>query len=373
MKIIHIDFVASSALKQVIHELANKQCAAGLEVEVWQSANSKTENDYELYETKYFNTTWLKLIQTSAVHHAIKSVQEEAIFHLHGAFVPELKQIVNMLSSRNIPYVFTPHADYRTSLKKSMLNQIKFSFLDKKILNKAYAIHVLNHYNARSLKSVFSNKKTIVIPHGFNLFNNHLDVNKPASRPFIVAFSGEIDIVKNGLDVLVKGFKTFHKKFPDSKLWIIGDGAGKSQLKELVERKGLESAVRFYEQISEKEKAALLQQCHVFAQPSRSNEFSTEAFEAASLGVPCLVTKTANVVDGIKNYKAGYVIDGISSLYISQGLNELYHKIILRGGEGDMRLRAKMMIKESYNWNTLVNKYQMLYTNIINKSSDFAY
>jgi len=108
------------------------------------------------------------------------------------------------------------------------------------------------------------------------------------------------------------------------------------------------------------EKDELIQQMHVFAHPSRNEGLPTAVLEAASFGVPSIVTQATNVAEYVSEYHAGIAIadndvtallDAIKQLYIIHKTHQL--NTFTEG--------AKNMLAQVFAWPVLVEKYNELY------------
>jgi phosphatidyl-myo-inositol dimannoside synthase len=80
------------------------------------------------------------------------------------------------------------------------------------------------------------------------------------------------------------------QRYPDSVLWIVGDGDLRPDLEKIVQKRGLHSSVSFLGKVSESRKQQLLEQSRCLLMPSRGEGFGLAYLEAMRLGRPCLVS-----------------------------------------------------------------------------------
>jgi glycosyltransferase involved in cell wall biosynthesis len=128
----------------------------------------------------------------------------------------------------------------------------------------------------------------------------------------------------------------------------------------MVQSKGLENKVVLWGSKFGKDKDELMQQMDVFVHPSRNEGLPSSVLEAASLGIPCLVSKATNVGSYVLRHQAGYVIDNENSEQLRKKLEVLYliKKIdsLRKMGAG-----AKKMIEHSFSWDSIVREFDQLY------------
>jgi glycosyltransferase involved in cell wall biosynthesis len=87
-------------------------------------------------------------------------------------------------------------------------------------------------------------EKIIVFPAGVNLQDMPKAINLSSLPPATFGFFGILE-VHQGVDILIKAFSTVSKHFPNSKLYVIGNGTMKASLKQLAEELDLSSNIVF--------------------------------------------------------------------------------------------------------------------------------
>lgn len=128
------------------------------------------------------------------------------------------------------------------------------------------------------------------------------DVFEPASEKYI-AYCGTASNNKDGVDQLIKAFGIFCKKFPDYKLYIIGNTPSRTQTNnnyELTEQLGLKDHVVFTGMVSAKKMPALLSGAQILALDRPDNiqakyGFPTKLGEYLLTGRPVVVTKVGDI------------------------------------------------------------------------------
>jgi glycosyltransferase involved in cell wall biosynthesis len=158
----------------------------------------------------------------------------------------------------------------------------------------------------------------------------------------------------------MKGFAIFQKQVPSARLWIAGNGKGKAKLEKMTFELGITRKVVFMDWRFGDEKLALLRQMQVLAQPSRYEDLPATVLEAASLGIPSLVTQATNLGDSIRRYGCGEVINSPEAAPLSEALLRL-HTRIQCDGTAELRDNAQRMIVEEFNWKSILQNFQKLY------------
>jgi len=80
------------------------------------------------------------------------------------------------------------------------------------------------------------------------------------------------------------------EQIPHAELWIAGQGDLQADLEAMVRTFGLTRCVRFFDWVTDEQKADLFRRCWGFALPSRGEGFGLVYLEAMRVGRPCLVS-----------------------------------------------------------------------------------
>lgn len=118
-------------------------------------------------------------------------------------------------------------------------------------------------------------------------------------------------IVSAGRLVPWKGFATLIKilRFlPEWKLFIVGDGPMREELKKFSVQNGVESRVFFWGQIQREELIRKIQNSEVFVLNTSFESFSFQVVEAMVAGTPVITTKIGNLSEIIDDGKSGILV-----------------------------------------------------------------
>ena len=370
MEIIHVVLgkanpARMNGVNKVVNELASQQAMAGETVALWGITKS-SEHDYpgRPYDTRLFKARKNRFQLDPALIAALGKKKDRVIFHLHGGFIPAFNRLAIALHKRDIPFVLTPHGSYNTiALEKSKWRKkIYMALYEKTILKYARAIHCMGKSEIAGLQLLYPNNKSILIPYGFEPAAAPESAVRPdaGAGEFIIGFCGRIDIHTKGLDVLLHAFHRFIKDVPEARLWVIGDSPERQALQHLAMDMGMDDNVVFYGSKYNRDKTDLLVQLSAFVHPSRNEGLPTAVLEAASLGIPCIVTEATNTGDSIRRFDCGQVIDQPDAEELFVAMRALYRRIRQKGME-ELSDNARRMISEAYNWKTILGHFHQLY------------
>ncbi|MBS1166223.1 MAG: glycosyl transferase group 1 family protein [Proteobacteria bacterium] len=139
---------------------------------------------------------------------------------------------------------------------------------------------------------------------------------------------------RKGIDRLIDAMSA-HPILAAARLLIAGDGADRPRLEEMARSSPAAANIHFLGRIDERQKAALLTFCDVFAMPSRREGASVEGFgivylEAGWYGKPSLGGTDGGAADAIKDGETGLLCDGADGQAVASALTRLLSDADLR-------------------------------------------
>lgn len=143
---------------------------------------------------------------------------------------------------------------------------------------------------------------------------------------------------RKGIDRLI-GAMASRPALSGSRLLIAGDGPDRARLEELARSSPAASSIHFLGRVDERDKAALLDLCDVFAMPSRREGASVEGFgivylEAGWYGKPSLGGTDGGAADAIEDGTTGLLCDGANGEEVAAALERLLTDTGLRSRLG---------------------------------------
>jgi glycosyltransferase involved in cell wall biosynthesis len=364
MEIIHIVLGKANpdrlnGVNKVVYNMATEQSKAGKNVQVW----GITPNPVHDYPERNFKTVLFQAERFSfSINQALKKAileNSKAVFHVHGGWIPVFSSLARYFAKHQMKYVLTPHGAYNevAMQRSSFRKKIYFNLFEKVLLRHAHRVHSIGRSEVDGLKKIYPKATSFLLPYGFES-----DISLGYSvknTDFTIGFVGRLDTYTKGLDLLMEAFTIFQKTYPNSKLWIVGDGEGKGYLENFISEKQLKNVVLWGKKFGN-EKDELISKMHIFAHPSRNEGLPTAVLEAASLGTPTIVTYATNVAEYVSAYKAGIAIENENVDALVQGIKTLEKAYITDEAKSYLD-GAKRMLEEVFSWSVLVKKYDELY------------
>jgi glycosyltransferase involved in cell wall biosynthesis len=244
-------------------------------------------------------------------------------------------------------------------MKNRWVKKIYFHLFEKQMLKRASAIHCIGKSEVNGIQSIFKPSNIFLMPYGFEA-DALVNVVPEKQEDFIIGFVGRLDIYTKGLDLLLEAFETFQKKEKNAKLWIIGDSNEREGFEKMIAAKKLQDKVILWGSKFGKEKNDLLKRMHLFVHPSRNEGLPSSVLEAASLGIPCLITEATNLGDAIKKYTCGLSVENENPKVLTDALFKLNQKW-KKGKLTVMGRKAKEMVMQEFNWGHIVDEFDKLY------------
>jgi len=190
--------------------------------------------------------------------------------------------------------------------------------------------------------------KVEVIPLGIN-FEPLENLGEKESYP-VIAYAGRINRAKRP-DILVKAFRRVRERLPNSELWFIGKGPFENKLKELAGE-----GVKFFDDVSNSERRALLKKAWVLTNPSVREGYGLNIIEANALGVPCVAYDVPGLRDSIRDNETGLLVKASGPDPLSETLLRILTDDSLR-----MRLsRDALRHSREFTWDRTAEEFMTL-------------
>ena len=91
-----------------------------------------------------------------------------------------------------------------------------------------------------------------------------------------------------GFELGLQAFTRFHRRFPQSEYWLLGDGPEKGRLERLARRLGVAAQVGFFGEVPRSEVLARLGECDVLLHPTLHDSGGWASLEAMAAGRPVI-------------------------------------------------------------------------------------
>jgi glycosyltransferase involved in cell wall biosynthesis len=372
LRIIHVipgtaDPNTANGVNKVVHWLATNMVAQGHACEVWTLlATEQLPTHARTYKLVAFPKSRSQFGLTEDLRAALSRLPEGTWVHLHSVFVPQLTSVAKLLRKRNIRFGVTPHGGYLSDRKgRSFAGRLRkrlyLALWEGRTLRNASLIHAIGQTEVDDLKSRFSSLHQIaLIPNGFELPSaqdvtshtfkeNSLD-HSEIGDPTIV-YCGRIVIFQKGLDILLEGFARYRKSGGTLRLTIVGDGPDRSQLEALANQHAIAHAITWTGQVFGSYLRTILGRAAFFVHSSRFDVIPTACLEAASCGVPLIVSEETNLADFVRHWNSGLVLSPNTPVRLAELFQQAENIAITeRTHMGDS---ARSMIETEFTWNEI--------------------
>lgn len=291
------------------------------------------------------------------------------IVHIHDFYTVHNIWIVLLCFLFRKPYIFSVHGCLEEVRKreKSTFKEIFLSIFGYTMLRQASFVIATSESERESyLAAGVLDTRIVQFGHGINPDEFVSTLTKVEARrkyaipldATVFTYLGRLHKIK-GLDLLLEAFA----KLKDVHAFLViagsDDGYG-DMISELIRSHGLEKKVLQLGPVFGSEKADLFRASTVFVYPSRSEGFSLGILEAASAGLPLLLTKGCHFEEAGEVGAALIVPTTADSL--RQGLKKM-----IDAGESVKKMgsRARKLIETTYSLEIIGQKYQDVYTKAI--------
>lgn len=255
---------------------------------------------------------------------------------IHAYFGTTAIRILPYKLKTNIPMITSFHGkDVSSRLRqKSYRRKLRSVFKHSSIV-----MVVSNKMKKRVIGLNCPARKIRVVKTGIDLRKFPFRLCKPPKNTKITFISIGRLVPKKGMDVLVKAFVKVHRRFPDTRMIIIGDGPLHSKLKRLIRKYGLKSSVRLIGRLSHRGVRKMLRRAHIFVLASKTAKdgdqegIPNSLVEAMASGLPVISTNHSGIPELVRHNKTGLVAK--------------------QGNVKDLAKKMKKMLKNKKRWRKL--------------------
>jgi len=282
------------------------------------------------------------------------------LIHAHWSLPQGLMGIAGGRLS-GIPCVTTVHGSDVYGLRHPL-----FKILNSMVIRHSDACTANSTATARKVREISGRKDIEIIPMGFDpeVFTPLDSRNIPGpKREKTLLYVGRL-IDWKGVDSLIKALPLVQRRFPETRLLLIGDGPQRAELMGLCRDLGIEESVKFMGEIPQDLLPEYYSSAQAFVLPSIVNEKGeTEGLglvllEAMACGTPVIGSDVGGIPDIIKNGNTGLLAkprdpedlaDKIMTVMADKKLAE------------ELSSRASRYITENFSWDSIADRFLKLY------------
>ncbi|MGV3637099.1 MAG: glycosyltransferase family 4 protein [Flavobacteriales bacterium] len=349
-----------NGVNKVVHHLAEEQAALGLQVRIWGITRTPSAAVKErAVITELFQDHGLIRLSPRIIA-AVQALEgTRTLFHVHGGFIPQLALFARTLERSGLPYVYTPHGAHNlVALQRSKWKKrLYMRLLERRLVRRAFKVHFIGASEVEGSRRMFGPCDHVLIPNGQAMLVAGADVHIDKARVPVFGTVGRLDLHTKGLDLLLQGFARFIAEgHGRGELWLVGDGPDRAKVMELSHDLGIADRVKFRGALFGAEKDRTMAAMDLFCLTSRNEGLPGVVLEAASLGVPCMVSPETNMAEHIAAHDAGIALQANTPDHIANGLraafNAWIHSDLSEQGEN-----ARRMVRIDFDWRAIAQRH----------------
>lgn len=202
-----------------------------------------------------------------------------------------------------IPYMITEHATL-FELHKDQISKTNENYIRQAFENAARVACVSRAF-ARLISEYRTSGDIEVVGNVVDFEQFRVGGNEPHSevRFLTICYMNTKDqLMKKGIDILLKAWKDFSQKHDGVKLLIGGGGHAAQKAVEWCREYGIGQTVEFIGQLSREQVVEQMQACDVFVLPSRYETFGVVYIEAMACGKPVIAAANGGPDDFVKDF-----------------------------------------------------------------------
>ncbi len=331
--------ISGSFFREQSLALLKKQCKVGIifpeyrSMKDWRGLFNKPygltiENDSGLFTYRWHSVVFTPKFQNYNIKCWVKIGLKlfENYINQHGR--PDVLHVHSMLKGGflahaiykkyGIPFVITEHCSIflKNELSRENINSLM------EIIGDANSCIAVSETFKNQLNEIFETNKWAYIP---NIVNEKFTQQEIKVKENIDNFIyGSISLLTKNkrVDLLIHSFSEILKKYPNSILYIVGDGPEKNNLMEKVNKLNINNNIKFYGLLTRDNIVSILQNINCLVISSEFETFGVVAVEALALGKPVVSTKCGGP-ESIINSKVGYLVENNSEIDLINGLIDI--------------------------------------------------
>jgi glycosyltransferase involved in cell wall biosynthesis len=344
MRIVHYyprAVVGDGGMTRAVRLLARSMQRAGAEVVIaYDGAGSQAPptDDVTWHPVRHRGPKHLRVPDSASLAEALRDAD---LVVVHSGFTQHNVAAATIARRHGVAYVVAPRGAYDPHIffRRQVLKKLWWRSFEYPMVKRARAVHLFFADQTADLERLGYHGPTLVAPNG---------VEPPPGMQWdggtggYLLWLGRFDPQHKGLDVLVRALATVPRETRPT-LRLVGPDwrDGRERITALVGELHLEEWVSVEPALYGDEKWSALRSATGFVYPSRWEGFGNSVAEAASLGVPLLVTPYP--FGRLLHRRGGAVL----ALPTVEGLAEGLQAV---GGAATLGARAQQIVLDEMSW-----------------------
>lgn len=305
----------------------------------------------------------------SELYYSIKVIKKERINLIHSHWLIPSGFIGAVCKKTfNIPHIVTIHGSDINTIKKSKILRRICVF----IIKNSNWVTTNSNYTKESILSIDSSveEKISIIPLGVD--SNFLQEGRVLQEEYHIKDSKILSVGRlvesKGIDVLILAMKEVRIKFPDVKLFIVGDGPERNKLETLVKDLDLNKNVIFVGSVKHSLLPSFYTSSNVFVMPSQNIDGIVEGLgvvllEAMACGTPVIGSDIGGIKDIITDGYNGFLVPEKSPKDLSNKIIELLSNPEIATKFSSNGLNT---IKNKFSWDRVIDDFSDIFYKGVN-------
>lgn len=254
-----------------------------------------------------------------------------------------------------------------TETEHTIRNNPFLRFIFKLVFSKASIILLLASRFKDSLTRMgFRQSKIQVVSTMFDKRNFEGIKRKSDRNEKTILFLGRF-IRKKGLFELLEGFEKITKRFPETKLILVGDGSEREKMKKWVMNHKISECVRFPGYLRGVKKVQLLKDSDIFVLPSYSEGCPVALLEAMAAGLAVVTSPVGGIPDIFSDGKNGILLNSVTPDNIATAIIRLLRDEAFSNKVGEHNRRIAW---ENYEACIVTKKMEAIYRSLANSGQN---
>ncbi len=365
MKIAHIGPVYPpyfGGMGTVAQEYVEDLRADGIDAHVFVPDYGNQDSSEYIHRLKPI----LKFGNAAIIPSLFKQLKDFDVIHIHYPFYGSALIATLAGIFWGIPMVLTYHMKTKARGFKGWFFKLQRFFIEPFILRVAKEVLVSSIDYAKSIGL----KERYLTDMPFSVdekrFTPDLDkIEDLKNKKTIFLFVGGLDDAHyfKGVDVLLESVSRIDG---DWALWIVGSGNLKSHYEKLVEELNIQNQVKFWGRVKDEDLPKLYRKASVHILPSidRSEAFGLVTLEAASSGIPSIVSDLPGVRTLVESEVSGFIVGVKKQEEIRSAMKKMMNDPDLCRNMG---LQARSRVQKNYTKFHCLNRLKDVYNRVIVK------